>query len=202
MKKVVVLLICLLLFTKVYAYENKYFSIDIKEPFKGPTIKGKSYVFTNGNEYISIIVNKNKDKYEVSKFTQEDIEKQKKYLIEEYKDKFSKYSANVSITNIELKNIDSLYYLEYDVFYDTKKAIGYNIYQRCRMYTTDNYVYSILYNSDKEIKDNNYLDTFKIKDKYLKEVNITVYIISLISLLGVLILIDYLFSKKKHKKRH
>lgn len=202
MKKVVVFLICLLLFTKVYAYENKYFSIDIKEPFKGPTVEGKKYVFTNGNEYISIIVNKNKDNYEISKFTDEDIENQKKYLETEYKEKFSKYSSNVSITNIELKNIDSLYYLEYDVFYETKKTIGYNIYQRCRMYSTDNYIYSILYNSDKEITNNDYLDTFKIKDKYLKDVNITTYIISLISLLVLLLLIDYLFSKKKHKKRH
>ena len=102
MKKIVVLLICLLLFTKVYAYENKYFSIDIKEPFKGPSVKENKYVFTNGNEYISIIVNKNKDNYDISKFTEEDIEKQKNYLEEKYKEKFQKYSSNISITNIEV----------------------------------------------------------------------------------------------------
>ena len=198
MKKILLIFLCLLVFTKVYAYENKYFSIDIDKSFKEKTIEDKKYIFSHDNEYISITINDNTNNYEVNKFTEEDINKQKEYLTQNYKDKFKKYTKKISITNIELITTETNDYLEYDVYLETKSSIGYNIYQRSRMYTSKNYVYSVLYNSDKEIKNNKYLDTFKIKDDYLRKPNILIYTILLVVMLAIILLLDYLFHKKRH----
>ena len=197
MKKVLVIFICLLLFSKVYAYENKYFSIDINDSFKKQTIEDKKYIFSHDNEYISITINNNTNYYDVKNFTEEDINKQKEYLEKEYKNKFNKYTNNISITNIELKSTDTSNYLEYDIYLETKKTIGYNIYQRSRMYTSKNFVYSILYNSDKKISNNELLDTFKIKDDYLKKPNLWIYASLLIVMLIIILLLDYVFHKKR-----
>ena len=198
MKKILLIFLCLLVFTKVYAYENKYFSIDIDKSFKEKTIEDKKYIFSHDNEYISITINDNTNNYEVNKFTEEDINKQKEYLTQNYKDKFKKYTKKISITNIELITTETNDYLEYDVYLESKSSIGYNIYQRSRMYTSKNYVYSVLYNSDKEIKNNKYLDTFKIKDDYLRKPNILIYTILLVVMLAIILLLDYLFHKKRH----
>ena len=197
MKKVLVIFICLLLFSKVYAYENKYFSIDINDSFKKQTIEDKKYIFSHDNEYISITINNNTNYYDVKNFTEEDINKQKEYLEKEYKDKFKKYTNNISITNVELKSTDTSNYLEYDIYLETKKTIGYNIYQRSRMYTSKNFVYSILYNSDKKITNNELLNTFKIKDDYLKKPNLWIYASLLIVMLIIILLLDYVFHKKR-----
>ena len=197
MKKVLIIFICLLLFNKVYAYENKYFSIDINDSFKKQTIEDKKYIFSHDNEYISITINNNTNYYDVKNFTEEDINKQKEYLEKEYKNKFNKYTNNISITNIELKSTDTSNYLEYDIYLETKKTIGYNIYQRSRMYTSKNFVYSILYNSDKKISNNELLDTFKIKDDYLKKPNLWIYASLLIVMLIIILLLDYVFHKKR-----
>lgn len=184
------------MFSNVYAYENNYFSIELDPSFKEKNIEDKKYIFSSNNDYISITITNNKDNYDVSKFNENDIQKQKEYLEKEYKNKFSN---KAHITNIELKNNDTIYYLEYDLFYESKDQIGYNIYQRCRMYTTNNYVYSILYNSDKEITNNDYLDSFKIKDSYLRRINTTLYIILSIIMLILLLLINYRINKKRRK---
>ena len=197
MKKVLIIFICLLLFNKVYAYENKYFSIDINDSFKKQTIEDKKYIFSHDNEYISITINNNTNYYDVKNFTEEDINKQKEYLEKEYKNKFNKYTNNISITNIELKSTDTSNYLEYDIYLETKKTIGYNIYQRSRMYTSKNFVYSILYNSDKKITNNELLNTFKIKDDYLKKPNLWIYASLLIVMLIIILLLDYVFHKKR-----
>ena len=92
------------------------------------------------------------------------------------------------------------YYLEYDIYYETKESIGYNLYQRCRMYTNNNYVYLIVYNTDKEIDEttfNKIISTFKIKDTYLRKINITLYSILLIVLLVIIIILHYLMNKKR-----
>ena len=198
MKKIILIITLLLTFTKVYAYENEYFSIDMNESFKQQETKDRIYIFSKGNEYVSITIDNNKDKYDVSKFTEEDIKKQKEYLETKYKETFKDYTNNIQVTNMELVKSNTKDYLEYDFYFETKSSIGYNIYQRCRMYTTDNYVYSIVHNSDKEITNNDYLNTFKIKDSYLRKINIWVYAIMLIIILAIIILIDYLLHKKRH----
>ena len=197
MRKVLIIFICLLLFNKVYAYENKYFSIDINDSFKKQTIEDKKYIFSHDNEYISITINNNTNYYDVKNFTEEDINKQKEYLEKEYKNKFNKYTNHLSNTKRELKSTYTSNYLEYDIYLETKKTIGYNIYQRSRMYTSKNFVYSILYNSDKKISNNELLDTFKIKDDYLKKPNLWIYASLLIVMLIIILLLDYVFHKKR-----
>lgn len=197
MKKALLFIISLIIFTKVYAFENDYFQIKIDESFKEQTINNTHYLFTKDNEYYSITIDENINDYDISKFTEEDILKQKKYLENKYSNSFSKYSDNVSITNIELKSNKTIYYLEYDIYFNTKEKIGYNIYQKCRMFTSNNYVYSILYNSPKEITDNKVLDSFIIKDSYLKKVNPKVYTILLVVMLIMVLLFDFLLHKKR-----
>ena len=198
MKKILLILLSLLVINKVSAYENEYFSFDVPESFKEQIIEDKKYIFSQENEYISITIDDNTNNYDVNKFTQKDIDKQKEYLEKEYKDKFKDYASNIEITNIEVIHTKKNNYLVYDITYDTKTSIGYNNYQRCRMYTTNNYVYSILYNSDKEITNNDYLDSFKTKDSYLRNINIWLYLALLIVMMISLFLIDHYMHKKRH----
>ena len=199
MKKIILILFSFLLINTVYAYENEYFSFDIDESYKEQTIEDKKYIFSKDNEYYSITIEDNLNNYDVSKFTLQDIKDQKEYLENEYKEEFKDYTNTVEITNLEVKSNNTIGYLEYDIYYETKSSIGYNIYQRCRMYTTDNYVYLILYNNDKVIENNDIMDTFKIKDTYLRKINVILYAILLVIMLAIIILLDYSFHKKRHK---
>lgn len=205
MRKIIVTIIMLLIFTKVYAYENDYFKIEIPETYNKEDLKSKTeFRWSNNKKYLLIIVNDNKElKYDVEAYTDEDINNQKEYLETKMNEGLSKYNIKIEVTDIKKINKDETYYLEYDVFYPSKNITGYDMYQKGRMYTTNNYIITTLFSSDEKLDDNkeyeDIINTFSIKDTKVVNIDIKAYIITVIIIGFVLGIIGFLISNKKRK---
>ncbi|MBR4178504.1 MAG: hypothetical protein IKR57_04065 [Bacilli bacterium] len=170
MKKFFPLLIMFSFILSIKAYENDTFKIDIPESYKETINENNVYKWENDNNYIAITVSDNKElKYNVKSYTDEDIIKQKNSIEENINKGLEQYEIKATVQDVNKNNIGELYYIEYNIYYPTKVSTGHDIYQRGRMYTTNNYITTIIYNSDKEIKDDNFnkiLNTLTIKDDY------------------------------------
>lgn len=200
MKKILLLYLFFFMTTIVYSYENDYFSINVPEDYI-EKINDTVYTWSKDNIFLNIVININKDNYDVNKFEQKDLDKQKQYIIDTYQNELSTYNVVPTISNMNVINNDSISYLEYDLMFESTSTIGHDIYQKCRLYTSNNYVYLLTYNSENEINEDdiNIINSFKIKDQYLKNINYTIYIILFILMGAFILLIDYLISKKRHK---
>ena len=196
MKKVLLILL-LLLSININAKEitNDLFSININDEYKEEINDGKIYKWSKDNNYLLLTIENNTNKYNIKDFNEDDINSQKEYIINSYKEKTS---DNIIVNNINILNKESLYYIEYNIKIESKNTIGHDIYQIGRTYTTDNYIYNIIYNSDSKIEDTTMMNSLIIKDTYLKRINITLYAILSIIILGLILLFDYLLHKKKH----
>ena len=196
MKKVLLILL-LLLSININAKEitNDLFSININDEYKEEINDGKIYKWSKDNNYLLLTIENNTNKYNIKDFNEDDINSQKEYIINSYKEKTS---DNIIVNNINILNKESLYYIEYNIKIESKNTIGHDIYQIGRTYTTDNYIYNIIYNSDSKIEDTTMMDSLIIKDTYLKRINISLYAILSIIILGLILLFDYLLHKKKH----
>ena len=206
MKKVLIILFSLFLFiTNIKAYENEIFKINISEDYKlEEQEKENSYKWIKDNKYISISVSDNSElKYNITKFTDEDLQKQKEYLEGSINENLSKYNITSEVKEIKLSEDKTT--LTYDIYYPSKDTIGYDIYQRGKMYTTTHYILTIIYNSDEEIKDDNQeyinlINSLTILDDPIKEPNpmIKYYLLG-----GIVIVVSsfaiLLIIKKKHK---
>ena len=206
MKKVLIILFSLFLFiTNIKAYENEIFKINISEDYKLEEQKTENnYKWIKDNKYISISVSDNSElKYNITKFTDEDLQKQKEYLEGSINENLSKYNITSEVKEIKLSEDKTT--LTYDIYYPSKDTIGYDIYQRGKMYTTTHYILTIIYNSDEEIKDDNQeyinlINSLTILDDPIKEPNpmIKYYLLGGIVIV-VLSFAILLIIKKKHK---
>ena len=208
MKKFLIIILSLLLFIgNIYAYENEYFKIDIPENY---TLDGETnpntYKWTIDNKYLAVTITDNTElKYNINKFTDEDLENQRKYIEESYKDTLSKYNINLEIKDVSINEEKTE--LSYYLYYPSKDAIGHDIYQKGIMYTTKNYIITLVYSSDTEINEENteytsIKSSFVLLDEPIKEVNY-VMIASLISAIIVvfIIFLVVLIKVRKHKRR-
>ena len=207
MKKFFIITIMLLmLITKVKAYENEVFKINIPESYVlEDSEEENNYRWIKDNNYISITTSDNsKLKYDVKEFTDEDINKQKEYLETGINKGLEKYNINITVNDIKKLNDDDIYYLEYDIYYPSKEITGYDMYQKGRMYTTNKYITTIIYSSDKEIAGNdeylNIINSLDILDSNVIHSNLTLYIIITIAS-GILLFVIavIIIKKRKHK---
>ena len=206
MKKVLIILFSLFLFiTNIKAYENEIFKINISEDYKLEEQETENnYKWIKDNKYISISVSDNSElKYNITKFTDEDLQKQREYLEGSINENLSKYNITSEVKEIKLSEDKTT--LTYDIYYPSKDTIGYDIYQRGKMYTTTHYILTIIYNSDEEIKDDNQeyinlINSLTILDDPIKEPNpmIKYYLLGGIVIV-VLSFAILLIIKKKHK---
>lgn len=206
MKKLLVAFILLFFVSKVYAFESEYFIVDIPEDYKETIIEDATYKWSKDKKYIAITLGINTiDKHNIKDFTDEDIRNHKDYLEKNITEGLKEYDIVVDVQRIEKIKENDKYYLEYDIYYPSKKLYGYDTYQRSRMFTTNNYITTIIYSSDKPITDEadykEIFDSLQIKDKEVTKRN---YMNSLI-LMFVLAVIFAIISvirdnKKKHKE--
>ena len=204
MKKIIILFL-LFFSVNVYAYENKYFNIDIPEEYKLSEQEEYVYKWENKNNYIAITINSNlKLEYNIETFKEEDLVKQKEYIENGINKGLEKYNITAEVSNVTKSKDNNHSYLEYDIYYPSEKLTGYNMYQKGRMYTTKNYITTIIYSSDKEIKDNEecktILNSFKIIDTELVIKNGYKRLLLFILIVGgILGIIGGIVSYKKRK---
>lgn len=200
MKKIFILIIFLLGITNIKAYENDYFKIDIPETYKINEDDKKEYKWENENNFIAITVTDNtKLKYNIEKYTETDINNQKKYIENNINKQLEEYDIKVSVTDIKKAKINDDTVLNYHIYWPSKDLTGYETYQIGNIYTTKNYLITILYSSDKKIEDDseyyNIIKSVSIKDDKIKEVNYY-YIIIIIPIILAIITVY-----KRHRKQ-
>ena len=206
MKKLLFTLFTLIMFTHVFAYENKFFKVELPDSYKQTVNETNMFKWVKDNNYLAITISDNtKLKYNVVEFKDEDLVTQKEYLEKGINDGLKKYKITAEVSNINKVTKDNSTYLEYDVFYPSKDITGYDTYQKGRMYTTNKYITTVIFNSDKEIKEDNQeyqniMNSLTILDsKVIKTITIKDYIIAIV-LVGVIAgIIGAIISQKKKK---
>ena len=206
MKKFILFTLLFSICISVKAYENRYFKLDLKDDFKQTVNKTNVYKWEKGNDYIAITISDNTTlQYNVETFTDEDLNNQKVYLEDGINKGLEKYNLKAEVSNLVKVKNDKSTYLEYDVYYPSKKTTGYDTYQKGRMYTTAKYITTVIYNSDKEITEENknyksIMDSFIIIDK---EINTGVSNSSkiIISIITFGLFIGLIISLIKNKKQ-
>lgn len=205
MKKILVLLFLLICsISKINAYENEYFNIDIPDDFKLIQSDNNIYKWSKDNDYIAVTINNNESNYNIKKYSETDINNFKTHLQDSFNTQLKDYNIIVDVNNINKIELNDTSVLSYNIYWPTKDIIKYDMYQKGLTYTTKNYIISIIYNSENEINDDNIIYTniknnFSIKDEYFKETILNnnhsfnyLIPISIIIILGIV----YLYIKK------
>ena len=189
----------------VKAFENNVIKFEIPEGYEQKVNEKEVFKWIKDNNYIAISYSSNiKTKYNIKYFSEDEIKKQKEIIESKLNTGLEKYNIKAEISDINRYNDNDLYYLEYNVYYPSKNVVGYNIYQRGRMYTTNKYIVTTIFNSDKEIKDedyNNLFKSFKIKDTHTvnKRVSGLKVLILTIILGSILSIIKAILDNKRRK---
>ena len=201
MKIIFIILIFILNINNIKAYENNYFSIDIPQDYILETEEDHSYKWIRENNYIAITISNNKElNYNISTYTKTDIENQRKYIENNINSKLEDFNIKVSVNNIKKIKLNNKDVLNYSIYWPTLDSTGYNTYQIGNVFTTNNYITTIVYSSDKEINDDseyyNIINSVNIKDDNIKNNNIYSILIFIVML--VLIIVGYI---RRHKTK-
>lgn len=212
MKKIILIICMLILPCIVSAYENDYFTIDVKGDFKEMIEENDVYKWNSNNDNelpsITITVAKNNgtDKQNIKKFKDSDLVAYKKTIEDTINNGLSEYNLKVSVSKLEKAKLNDYTALTYLTTWPTKESFGYNMYQKSYVITTENYITTLVYtttNESDQINDNikNTLSSFKINDKEIVEEGFFAKEKNQIIVVGVAAgLIGYLISALKKKK--
>lgn len=172
MKKIFTMLIILLtLFAEtlnIKALENSYFKIDIPEGYKEEINEASLYKWTKDNNYITITIDNNTNRYDILRYTEDDMKKYEEYIENSINEQLKDYNIKVDVKNVRKEKINDRNCIVYDTVWPTKESTGYDTYQRGYTFTTDKYIMMLTYSSDSELDNNteltNLIDSFKVLD--------------------------------------
>lgn len=214
-KKLLIAVLTLISVCNVKAVENDVFKIDIPDNFVEDTVEEKTNIYKWENKdnnifhNIVITIDKNdaENKYNVKHFNNEDIANYTKYIEESTNNELKEYDIKVKVSNMKKEVINKNDALSYDTLWPTIDKLGYNTYQKGFIYTTNNYIITLTYTSNQEIKNDDETFTsiknsFQIKDESIKQESFldskTNRIILTAVILGLIGVIISLIIPKKH----
>lgn len=170
MKKIftIILLFIGMLCVNVNALENSYFKIDIPEGYKEEISEPSLYKWTKDNNYITITIDNNTNRYDILRYTEDDMKKYEEYIENSINKQLKDYNIKVDVKNVRKEKINDRNCIVYDTVWPTKESTGYDTYQRGYTFTTDKYIMMLTYSSDSELDNNteltNLIDSFKVLD--------------------------------------
>lgn len=186
MKKIFFLLIYFLFMLNVEAYSNDLFQIDIPEEYKIENNKA-IYKWNKDDSYIAITVDDNtKLQYNVSSYTDEDINNYKSHLETSISEGLKNYNVSVNVRDVFKEKINDVDSLTYNLSFNSKEV---NQYQKGNVFTTENYIITFVISSNKEINEEEYssiLNSLTIHDEKIRFKFTTIDMIALIFLIFVL----------------
>jgi hypothetical protein len=198
MKKIFTIILLILCITNVKAYENDLFKINIPDNYKAE-ISDKIYKWTNDNKYIAVTISDNTNHYKFNRFSDEDLARQKEHIIETYKVQLEDYDCTVDVSDIKKDKINDNYFITYNLHWNSAKTIGYNMYQKIAVYSTENYIYTVTNSSDEDFSYEDFkslLNTFDHNDYPTHS-----RLLSFILVFGIIGgIIGYFIKVKKNKK--
>ena len=131
----------------------------------------------------------------------------KRSIEESTNNELKEYDIKVKVSNMKKEVINKNDALSYDTLWPTIDKLGYNTYQKGFIYTTNNYIITLTYTSNQEIKNDDETFTsiknsFQIKDESIKQESFldskTNRIILTAVILGLIGVIISLIIPKKH----
>lgn len=186
MKKIFFLLIYFLFILNVEAYSNDLFQIDIPEEYKIENNKA-IYKWNKDDSYIAITVDDNtKLQYNVSSYTDEDINNYKSHLETSISEGLKNYNVSVNVRDVFKETINDVDSLTYNLSFNSKEV---NQYQKGNVFTTENYIITFVISSNKEINEEEYssiLNSLTIHDEKIRFKFTTIDMIALIFLIFIL----------------
>lgn len=215
-KKLLVALLTLMSINNVKAIENDIFKLDIPDNFIEDKVEEKSNIYKwenkDNNIFHNIVVtidkNNQNEKYNIKHFNNDDITNYTKYIEESINNELKEYNIEVKVSNMKKETINKYDTLSYDTTWPTMDSLGYNTYQKGYIYTTNNYIVTLTYTSNTEIKTDdqtltNLINSFQIKDDAIKQESFldskTNRIIVTALVIGIIGVIISLLIPKKHK---
>lgn len=188
MKKIFTILILFIGILNIKALENSYFKIDIPEGYKEEINESSLYKWTKDDNYITITISNNTNKYDILRYTDKNIKEYEKYIEDSINKELEEYNIKVDVQNVKKDKINNRNCIVYDTIWPTKESTGYNTYQRGYTYTTNKYIIMLTYSSNKELDNNeeitNLINSFNIlddeivyNDKYKYRIMIVIAII-------------------------
>lgn len=170
MKKIftIILLFIGILSVNANTLENSYFKIDIPEGYKEEINEPNLYKWTKDNNYITITIDNNTNRYDILRYTEDDMKKYEEYIENSINEQLKDYNIKVDVKNVRKEKINDRNCIVYDTVWPTKESTGYDTYQRGYTFTTDKYIMMLTYSSDSELDNNteltNLIDSFKVLD--------------------------------------
>lgn len=204
MKRLFTILILFIGMLNVSALENEYFKVNIPDTYKEEINEKKLYKWTKDNNYITITIDDNTNKYDILRYTDDDMKKYEKHIENSINEQLKEYNIKVDVKNVKKDKINNRNCIVYDTVWPTKESTGYDTYQKGYTFTTNNYIIMLTYSSDTELTDNeelnNIIDSFTILDSeivYSTESKYKIMII-LAVIAGIIgYIVSAIFKKRK-----
>lgn len=204
MKKIFIILILFIGVLNVNALENEYFKVDIPNTYKEEINEKTLYKWTKDNNYITITIDNNTNKYDILRYTDDDIKKYEEHIENSINEELKEYNIKVDVKNVKKDKINNRNCIVYDTVWPTKESTGYDTYQKGYTFTTNNYIIMFTYSSDTELSDNeelnNIINSFTILDSeivYSTESKYKIMII-LAVIAGIIgYIVSAIFKKRK-----
>lgn len=204
MKKLFTILILFIGMLNVSALENEYFKVNIPDTYKEEINEKNLYKWTKDNNYITITIDDNTNKYDILRYTDDDMKKYEKHIENSINEQLKEYNIKVDVKNVKKDKINNRNCIVYDTVWPTKESTGYDTYQKGYTFTTNNYIIMLTYSSDTELTDNeelnNIINSFTILDSeivYSTESKYKIMII-LAVIAGIIgYIVSAIFKKRK-----
>ena len=172
MKKIfTMLLIIITLFAEtlnINAIENNYFKLNVPDGYTEEINESSLYKWTKDNNYITVTIDNNTNRYDILRYTEDDMKKYEEYIENSINEQLKDYNIKVDVKNVRKEKINNRNCIVYDTVWPTKESTGYDTYQRGYTFTTDKYIMMLTYSSDNELDNNteltNLIDSFKVLD--------------------------------------
>ena len=168
MKKIFTIILLFIGILNINALENSYFKIDIPEGYTEEINESSLYKWTKDNNYITITIDNNTNRYDILRYTEDDMKKYEEYIENSINEQLKDYNIKVDVKNVRKEKINDRNCIVYDTVWPTKESTGYDTYQRGYTFTTDKYIMMLTYSSDNELDNNteltNLIDSFKVLD--------------------------------------
>lgn len=168
MKKIFTIILLFIGILNINALENSYFKIDIPEGYTEEISESSLYKWTKDNNYITITIDNNTNRYDILRYTEDDMKKYEEYIENSINEQLKDYNIKVDVKNVRKEKINDRNCIVYDTVWPTKESTGYDTYQRGYTFTTDKYIMMLTYSSDNELDNNteltNLINSFKVLD--------------------------------------
>ena len=172
MKKIfTMLLIIITLFAEtlnINAIENNYFKLNVPDGYTEEINESSLYKWTKDNNYITVTIDNNTNRYDILRYTEDDMKKYEEYIENSINEQLKDYNIKVDVKNVRKEKINNRNCIVYYTVWPTKESTGYDTYQRGYTFTTDKYIMMITYSSDSELDNNTELtdlvNSFEVLD--------------------------------------